>query len=292
MSTDISHNKISVKSFSPLIFRTISEKGQSVNKKKGYSVTITTFFAKSSDLHSPNCKLSQNEICRQNGLRSSPKSYLLYYLIFYRICSFLLSSQNIFILLKEKVPKVQFTLLATYPLSEVKFVTIGLFGQWIRMKAGNTSYVLISRNHHESHEFIHNFRESLLLENPVAPPTITHTNELTLRNISFQFCDNVPCNDIIEFYMMAYLCVKGSAYSACFTRRSMKATSFSLTPVSLLILQFPDKIVLYLCREDYGNQPKDFDCTESDNNFPIIAEQLVDGLLGIVRIFSYSFIIL
>merc|ERR1711904_550577 len=90
-----------------------------------------------------------------------------------------------------------------------------------------------------------------------------------------------PCNDIIEFYTMAYLCVKCSAYSVCFTQRSMKATSFSLTPVSLLILQFPEKIVLYLCREDYGNQPKDFDCNESDNNFPVIAEQLVDGVLGI-----------
>lgn len=195
---------------------------------------------------------------------------------------FLLSNQNIYILLKEKVPKVQFTLLANYPLSEIKLVTVGLFGQWIRIKAGTTTYVLLTRNHHETHEFIDIFRETLLLENPVSPPSITHVNDLTLRNISYQFCDSVPCNDYIEFYCMAYLCVKNSAYAACFNRRSLKAVPFSLTPVSLLILQFPDKIILYLCREDYANQPKDYDCNESDSHFPVIAEQLVDNLLGIV----------
>ena len=195
----------------------------------------------------------------------------------------LLSNQSIFLLIKEEEPKLHFSLFTHEPLGDIKEVMIGLFGQWIRVRTAATTFVLVSRNHGELHTFLDVLKDTLLLDNPVHCVDFYHCADLTIRNISYQFCRGMLAHDLLEFMMMGYLCVKSSAYQGCPNPRTMQVGSNALTPVTIIVMKFHRETKLYLCHEDYGNQPKSRDCEESDNQFPVISEQTVHSVLGMVR---------
>ena len=157
-----------------------------------------------------------------------------------------------------------------------------MFAQWNRIRTENIAFVLITRHHQHSHEFREIFRETLLINDPVSPPAFVFCTDMTLVNMSYQFCKGVPVNDSLESYFMGYLCAKSSSYRGCSMRKTMKAGDIPLTPVSIIMINFPKYTSIFLCREEYSIYPKEGDCEESDGQFPVISEQRIDTILGLV----------